>query len=101
MAPEKLPQLDPIIHSRVRLAILSVLVSVEKAEFSFLKETIDTTDGNLSTHLSKLEQAGFVAIEKTFIGKKPLTRVSITETGKDAFSDYIEALESVVKIGKK
>jgi DNA-binding MarR family transcriptional regulator len=101
MSPEKLPDLDPVIHSRVRLAILSVLISVEEADFSFLRETTGTTDGNLSTHLSKLEQAGFVVVRKSFVGKRPLTTVSITESGRKAFSNYVKALESVVNLGKK
>jgi DNA-binding MarR family transcriptional regulator len=101
MSPEKLPDLDPVIHSRVRLAILSVLISVEEADFSFLREITGTTDGNLSTHLSKLEQAGFVIVRKSFVGKRPLTTVSITESGRKAFSGYVKALESVVNLGGK
>ncbi|NOZ62340.1 MAG: transcriptional regulator [Calditrichaeota bacterium] len=96
MSAEKLPGLDPIIHSRVRLAILSILISSKEAEFTFLKETIGATDGNLSVHLSKLEQAGFVKIKKSFAGKRPLTTISITEVGKKAFSNYLNALEKIL-----
>ena len=98
---DKLPQLDPIIHSRLRLAILSVLIASESADFNFLKEATGATDGNLSTHLTKLEQAGFVTIKKTFVGKKPSTNVRITKKGRAAFSSYLEALEHMVNLGKK
>jgi len=100
MNPEKIVQLDPIIHSRIRLAVLSILISVKKADFNYLKKTIGTTDGNLSTHLSKLEQAGFVSLKKSFKGKKPLTTCSITAKGKDAFSKYLKTLEDVIHFKK-
>ncbi len=94
MPPEKLAQLDPIIHSRTRLAILSILVSVKEASFNYLKETIGTTDGNLSVSLSKLEEAGYISIRKAFKGKKPLTTCKISKKGTKAFSEYIKALET-------
>jgi DNA-binding transcriptional ArsR family regulator len=94
MPPEKLAQLDPVIHSRTRLAVLSILVSVKEASFNYLKETIGTTDGNLSVSLSKLEEAGYISIKKTFKGKKPLTTCKICEKGAKAFSEYIKALET-------
>lgn len=94
MPPEKLAQLDPIIHSRTRLAILSILVSVKEASFNYLKETIGTTDGNLSVSLSKLDEAGYIFIKKAFKGKKPLTTCKISKKGTKAFSEYIKALET-------
>jgi DNA-binding transcriptional ArsR family regulator len=94
MPPEKLAQLDPIIHSRTRLAVLSILVSVKEASFNYLKETIGTTDGNLSVSLSKLEEAGYISIKKAFKGKKPLTTCRISEKGRKAFSEYLKALET-------
>jgi DNA-binding transcriptional ArsR family regulator len=94
MPPEKLAQLDPVIHSRTRLAVLSILVSVKEASFNYLKETIGTTDGNLSVSLSKLEEAGYISIKKAFKGKKPLTTCKISERGAKAFSEYIKALET-------
>jgi DNA-binding transcriptional ArsR family regulator len=94
MPPEKLAQLDPVIHSRTRLAVLSILVSVKEASFSYLKETIGTTDGNLSVSLSKLEEAGYISIKKAFKGKKPLTTCKISERGAKAFSEYIKVLET-------
>lgn len=100
MHPEKFAELDPVIHSRIRLAILSILVSVKEADFNYLKKTIGTTDGNLSTHLSKLEEAGYVKLKKSFKGKKPLTTCSSTKKGKDAFSKYLKALEDLIHFKK-
>ena len=94
MPPEKLAQLDPVIHSRTRLAVLSILVSVKEASFNYLKETIGTTDGNLSVSLSKLEEAGYISIKKEFKGKKPLTTCKINQKGAKAFSEYVKALET-------
>lgn len=95
--PEKeLPQLNTIIHSRVRLAIMSILISSREVDFTFLKKSTDTTDGNLSTHLSKLEEVGFIYIKKTFRGKKPLTTVLLTEKGREAFREYVLALEQIL-----
>lgn len=98
MPPEKLAQLDPVIHSRIRLAILSILISVKEASFNYLKETVGTTDGNLSANLSKLEEAGYISIKKVFKKKKPLTTCYITEKGRKAFSKYLKVLESYVSL---
>jgi DNA-binding transcriptional ArsR family regulator len=100
MPPEKLAQLDPVIHSRTRLAVLSILVSVKEASFNYLKETIGTTDGNLSVSLSKLEEAGYISIKKAFKGKKPLTTCKISEKGTKTFSEYIKALETYIGFKK-
>jgi DNA-binding HxlR family transcriptional regulator len=97
MPPEKFAQLDPVIHSRIRLAILSILISVKEASFNYLKDTIGTTDGNLSASLSKLEEAGYISIKKAFKGKKPLTTCRISEKGTQAFSEYLKALESYIE----
>jgi DNA-binding HxlR family transcriptional regulator len=101
MTTEKFSSLDPVIHSQIRLAVLSILISVKQADFNHLKKTIGTTDGNLSIHLSKLEEAGYIAIRKSFQGKKPLTTCSITEDGKDAFANYLKALEDYIPSAKK
>jgi DNA-binding transcriptional ArsR family regulator len=100
MPPEKFAQLDSVIHSRTRLAVLSILVSVKEASFNYLKETIDTSDGNLSVSLSKLEEAGYISIKKAFKGKKPLTTCRISEKGTKAFSEYLKALESYIEFKK-
>jgi len=101
MSRNSIPQLDPIIHAPTRLGILSVLISVESATFSYLKESLVVTDGNLSTHLTKLESAGYVAIRKTFKGKKPQTTCKITEKGRTAFLKYLDQLEQFVQRQKK
>jgi len=101
MNPEKFAELDPIIHARLRLAVLSVLISVKEADFNYLKKTIGTTDGNLSVNLSKLEKAGYISIKKSFRGKKPLTTCSITQKGRKAFSEYLKALETYISLKKQ
>jgi DNA-binding transcriptional ArsR family regulator len=90
-------QLDDIIHSRIRLAIMSVLISVEEAEFNFLKDKVKTTDGNLSVHLKKLEDAGYILVSKQFIRRKPVSLYKIKDKGKQAFALYIQKLERMIK----
>lgn len=89
-------QLDDIIHSRIRLAIMAVLVSVEQAEFTFLKEKVNTTDGNMSVHLKKLEEAGYLSAHKRFVNRKPLSSYKLTAKGRRAFELYVERLESLI-----
>lgn len=89
-------QLDDIIHSRIRLAIMAVLVSVEQAEFTFLKEKVNTTDGNISVHLKKLEEAGYLSAHKRFVNRKPLSSYKLTAKGRRAFELYVERLESLI-----
>lgn len=89
--------LDDIIHSRIRLAIMSVLITVEEAEFNFLKEKVNTTDGNLSVHLKKLEEANYISVKKEFIDRKPKTVYSLTKTGIKAFELYVAQLEKLIK----
>jgi DNA-binding HxlR family transcriptional regulator len=101
MNPEKFTQLDPVIHSRIRLAILSILISVKDADFNYLKKTTGTTDGNLSTHLSKLEEKTYIKVTKSFKGKKPQTSCSLTAKGKQAFSKYVEALDDLLHFKKE
>ena len=89
-------QLDEIIHSRIRLAVMAVLISVEEAEFTFLRDKVNTTDGNLSTHLKKLEEAGYIAVSKSFEDRKPVSRYMLTQKGKKAFEIYVERLENML-----
>ncbi len=100
MIPDKFAPLDPVIHSQVRLAILSLLIAVKRADFNHLKNATGTTDGNLSTHLTKLEEAGYIRTAKSFSGKKPVTTCSLTEKGRAAFAAYLKALESYFPGGK-
>jgi DNA-binding transcriptional ArsR family regulator len=90
-------ELDPILHSQVRLAIMSILLSVKTAEFGFLLENIDTTKGNLSFQLSKLKEAGYIDIRKSFRGNYPLTTCKITEKGLEAYEAYINAISDYFK----
>ena len=90
-------QIDDIIHSRIRLAIISLLISVEEAEFNFIKEKVNTTDGNLSVHIKKLEEAGYVSVKKEFVDRKPRTTYSLTKNGRKAFEDYLDNLEKLIK----
>ena len=88
--------LDPLLHSQLRLAVMSVLLSLESAEFTFLKEKTGSTAGNLSVQLDKLSEAGYISVEKTFKGKKPLTTCRITRKGIKAFEDYVSALKQYI-----
>ena len=101
MNHEKIRQLDQVIHAPTRLAILSILITVDNASFTFLKESTGTTDGNLSTHLTKLEESGYISIEKKFVGKKPQTTCAITKKGRTAFEKYLEQLEQIVQKQKE
>lgn len=87
-------ELDPLLHSQLRLAIMSILLSVEEADFVYLREKTESTGGNLSVQLDKLCTAGYIHIEKSFIGKKPHTACRITDKGREAMATYVEALKS-------
>jgi DNA-binding MarR family transcriptional regulator len=89
--------LDPLLHSQLRLAVMSLLIGLEEAEFTFLKEKTESTAGNLSVQLDKLEKAGYIKIEKSFRDKRPLTTCSITSTGVKAFEEYVENLKNYIK----
>ena len=91
-----LGRIDEVIHGRMRLGIMVYLADADAADFTELKTVLEATQGNLSVHLKKLEEAGFVAIQKSFVNNKPLTRVSITADGRKAFSLYLDALGSLI-----
>ncbi len=88
--------LDPLLHSQLRLAVMSLLISLESAEFTFLKEKTQSTAGNLSVQLEKLSEAKYIVIEKTFKGKKPLTTCKITPKGINAFEEYVKTLQQYI-----
>ena len=94
--PEGLPELDPVIHGKLRLALLSLLAGVEKAEFTWLRAKTGSTDGNLGAQMMKLEEAGYVAVEKKFVQRKPQTLYRITETGRGALTEYVQALKRLL-----
>lgn len=89
--------LDPLLHSQLRLAVMSLLLTVDSAEFTFIKEKTNSTAGNLSIQLDKLSEAGYIKVTKSFKGKKPLTTCSITKTGIKAFEDYVSALKNYIQ----
>lgn len=90
-------ELNPILHSQLRLAVMSVLMNVEEADFVYLKQTTDSTAGNLSVQLDKLSSAGYISIDKGFVGKKPRTTCKITPCGRAAFEEYVETLKQYIK----
>jgi DNA-binding MarR family transcriptional regulator len=92
-------ELDPLLHSQLRLAVMSILISVDEADFVFLKESTGATSGNLSVQIEKLREAGYIGVNKSFRGKMPCTVCSITKKGIAAFDAYVKALQSY--IGKK
>ena len=99
MAAFDINAIDEVIHGRVRLGIMAYLVGAGSADFATLKAKLDTTDGNLSVHLRKLEGAGYVTVTKSFRARKPLTEVTLTEAGRKAFADYLHALGKLVGLG--
>lgn len=88
--------IDEVIHGRLRLGVMAYLSTAGVADFNELKARLQATDGNLSVHLRKLEEAGYVAIDKSFVGKKPLTRVGLTDAGRAAFIRYLDAMAKLV-----
>ena len=93
-------ELDNIIHQPVRLRIMSALVALdagEQMDFIYMRNLLKVTDGNLGAHLSKLEEAGYVKIEKTFESRKPRTYISAADKGRDAFAEHIAALRQIIK----
>jgi DNA-binding MarR family transcriptional regulator len=93
-------ELNETIHQPVRLRIMAALVSLEadnEVDFTYLRELLEVTDGNLGAHLRKLEEAGYIAVNKTFIERKPRTFVSATKAGREAFQEHVEALEAILK----
>ncbi len=90
-------EVNKLIHAPIRLGIMTILNSAKKVNFIYLREKLDVTDGNLSSHMEKLEKAGYVKVKKTFIDKKPNTVYRITEKGKKAFRGYLEHLETILE----
>jgi DNA-binding PadR family transcriptional regulator len=92
----ELPQLDPVVHGKLRLAVLSLLSGVEGAEFIWLRDKTGSTDGNIGAHLLKLEEAGYIVSKKKFVQRKPVTLYHMTEAGRTALTDYIHALRALL-----
>ena len=91
-------ELNPLLHSQLRLAVMSILMNVEEADFVYLREKTESTAGNLSVQLDKLSSAGYISVEKRFVGKKTRTTCQITEEGRKAFEDYVDALKQYVNL---
>jgi len=90
--------LDPILHSELRLAVMSLLVGVDEADFVYIKEQTGATAGNLSVQIDKLSSVGYIEVEKKFVGKRPCTTCRITRQGVKAFEDYVESLKDYLKL---
>ena len=95
------PKLDPILHSELRLAVMSILAGADEADFNYLKKQTGATSGNLSVQIDKLAGAGYIEVEKGFKGKMPRTTCRITSAGQDAFSKYVEALKKYLYANDK
>ena len=93
----KFKNLDPLLHSQLRLAVMSLLIGVDSAEFVFIKEKTGATAGNLSVQLDKLSNAGYISVSKSFKGKKPVTSCSITKVGIKAFEEYVNSLKGYIE----
>lgn len=87
-------ELNPLLHSELRLGVMSILISVESADFTYIRKQTGTTAGNLSVQIEKLKEAGYIDVTKSFKGKMPCTTCKITQQGVEAFQQYVEALQS-------
>lgn len=97
MNPEPFLQLDRVIHERGRLAIMSMLAASPELSFTELRDALEMTDGNLTTHVRTLQEAGYVSVAKSYRNRRPLTTVSLTPAGRLAFAGYIALLEQIVR----
>lgn len=93
-------ELNETIHQTIRLRVMAALVTLDlgdEVDFTYLRDLLDVTDGNLGAHLRKLEEAGFISVNKTFIERKPRTYVAATDAGRKVFKEHVEALEAILK----
>ncbi|HOB31602.1 MAG TPA: transcriptional regulator [Verrucomicrobiota bacterium] len=97
MNPEPFLQLDRVIHEKGRLAIMSMLAASPELSFTELRDTLNMTDGNLTTHIRTLQEAGYVAVAKSYQNNRPLTTCSLTPAGRKAFAEYVDLLEQIVR----
>ena len=101
MNPEPFLNLDRIIHEKGRLGIMSLLAASPELSFTDMRKTLEMTDGNLTTHIRTLQEAGYIAVSKSYEKNRPLTTCSLTAAGRKAFATYINVLEDIVKQSKK
>jgi len=99
--PESFQQLDKVIHEKSRMAIMSMLATSPDMSFTELRDALNMTDGNLTTHIRTLQKAGYIAVAKSFQDNRPLTTCSLTEEGRAAFAGYVNLLEGIVKAARK
>lgn len=93
-----LRELNPLLHSQLRLAVMSILMNCEQASFVYIKKLTQATAGNLSVQLEKLQTAGYITVDKSFDGKKPLTTCCVTDIGRKAFEEYVNTLRDYLEI---
>jgi len=98
--PELFFQLDRVIHEKGRLGIMSTLAATAELSFTELRDTLNMTDGNLTTHIRILQEEGFIAVAKSYQNRRPLTTCSLTKAGREAFASYITLLEQIVRQNK-
>lgn len=101
MNPEAFLNLDRVIHEKGRLAIMSMLAASPELSFTELRDALNMTDGNVTTHIRTLQEAGYVAVAKSYQNKRPLTTVSLTNQGRKAFTEYVDLLEKIVQQAKR
>ena len=101
MNPELMLQLDRVIHEKGRLAIMSLLAASPELSFTELRDTLNLTDGNLTTHIRTLQEAGYVSVTKSYFNKRPLTTCTLTPAGRKAFAEYVSMLEKIVQQTRK
>ncbi len=94
-------ELDPLLHSQLRLAVISILISVEQAEFTYIKEKTGATAGNLSVQITRLKESGYIEVTKRFRDNYPQTMCNITPLGRERFAEYVEALRGYLDPGKQ
>jgi DNA-binding MarR family transcriptional regulator len=99
--PEPFLQLDRVIHEKGRLAIMSLLAASPELAFTELRDTLSMTDGNLTTHIRTLQEAGYIAVTKSYQNNRPLTTCALTDKGRKAFADYINLLEQIVQLTRE
>ena len=94
-------KLNPLLHSELRLAVMSILIGVEEADFVYIRKQTGATAGNLSVQIDKLSEAGYITIEKGFKGKKPCTTCRATDAGREAFNEYVDSLNEYLSLGNQ
>jgi len=95
--PEPFLQLDRVIHEKGRLAIMSMLAASPELSFTELRDTLEMTDGNITTHIRTLQEAGYIAVAKSYQNNRPLTTCSLTPAGRKAFTGYVDLLEQIIR----